>query len=589
MGIGNISNGEAAASVRSKLNQAINGIDNVSSRRAFLASGTAAALAAALGLSVPIIESAFAVTLTGETVIPDNTELQHMQFNGSGTLKLGSNVTLYQCEFDGPIVKVAHDADDTNIVLCHFKNGSYISGLSGSNRGPYKLNVSLCTTENSPLLYATTMNKSVVSACTVNAATYNFAVSFFGSNNEITSVTVNGGLTGICLLPTRSVNKRQAAFNNVISHCEVNDVDEEGISLDCRGDSASNGLSVASAVIATATSDKITFDETFPAYDQLFQYVVWQDGPRKGQMHQITYAGSAGTGPYTLEGYTAEDGDVGSLITVQLGASGNTVQHCKVKDSGLAGIKVWGGFLNTTVFNNEVEGCDIECDSLSGITSTIRLAYQTPHYLTLRDNKAKRGDIYVRRTDYGAETAIQPVGVQVTGNKPAAGHVVDVDWADNPEVSANDHLVIASPIRAAKPGGGKLVLPLVTLTNGVAHTIHTLTLPAKFAASAVVNVTLGLAQCAATKRTDIIAYRSNESTSKFSVNVAGGTLVKDIEAPGNRDISALDVTASLNTSTTFDDTATLDIILTATLTGGLVSGSTTATAFVEIDYQQFTY
>jgi hypothetical protein len=205
-------------------------------------------------------------------------------------------------------------------------------------------------------------------------------------------------------------------------------VSEEGISFDCRGSSNDDGLAVASTTIATATGDDVTFSDTFPdAFQQLNQYVVFQTGPRKGEYYEIVFSGASGLGPYQLRNYVADPDDVGQTVTVQLGAFGDIIENNKVEDTGRTGILVYGSFIGAIVQNNETLNCVIAAQTLSGITSNINTSFQPCHYTKLLNNVARGEDIKISKLEYSGSTAIEPVGVELHGNRVNQENVISIE------------------------------------------------------------------------------------------------------------------------------------------------------------------
>ena len=547
------------------------------------------ALQAAVDSGAKTIKSLWPITLSSQVTIPSGVTLSHIAFNGTQDVRIQTGCVVRHCTFDGLRLRVNYDTDRFVVEDCTFKNGSFINCASGFKRGPSNGYIARNKAELASLVFGTTLDHSVIIHNEADATGRNFCISLFGSQNVIKHNKIHGSITGIIVIPLRTTNPTQSAFGNLIEHNKVWDISEECISLDCRGNSPTDGLSIASATIATADYEKVSFDIAFPAYFLLEQYVVFQEGPKKGQYFKITYSKADGLGPHTLENYSAEPGDVGCIVTLQLGAAHNTIQHNEVIDGIRAGIKIWGSFLHTTIHNNVARRCNIEIDSLSSIISDYNRAWHSPHHIVVTENRTIDGDIFIRSTNYGAFDSFPPVGCIFRDNKPDDGNELDIEIAELPQVSGNTQLNLRTQAFEPSPTGGRYITPLLTLTNNVATEVVTIPLPTKFTCSVAVRVTLGLPQVVALQTVDVIAYRSNETTSRFDTLVTAAPLQSSAYQAHVRNVTGITVTAALNTTTTYNDTATLTLSVAAALTGSVVDSATVCSAHVDVVYDVVEY
>lgn len=536
-----------------------------------------------------VIKSLWPITVSNQVTIPAGVTLSHIYFNGTQDVRIQTGCVVSHCSFDGLRLRVNYDTDRFVVEDCEFLNGSFINCSSGFKRGPSNGYIARNKAELASLVFGTTLNHSVIIHNEADATGRNFCISFFGSNNVVKHNKIHGSITGIIVIPLRTSNPTQSAFGNLIEHNKVWDISEECISLDCRGNSPTDGLSIASATIATADYEKVSFDIAFPAYFLLEQYVVFQEGPKKGQYFKITYSKADGLGPHTLENYSAEPGDVGCIVTLQLGAANNTIQHNEVIDGIRAGIKIWGSFLHTTIHNNVAKRCNIEIDSLSSIISDYNRAWHSPHHIVVTENRTIDGDIFIRSTNYGQYQSFPPVGCIFRDNKPDDGNELDIEIAELPQISGNTNLNLRTQAFEPTPSGGKFITPTMTLTNNVASHVATINLPAKFTSSVSARVTIGLPQVVGLRQFDVIAFRSNETTSLYGSQVSSQPLQSMASQSHVRDVDSIDITATLNTTTDFDDTATLDIDVSASLSGLVIDASTTFSAQVDLEYSVVEY
>lgn len=369
---------------------------------------------------VPVIGGSF--TTTAQRTLPNNVEIHHatITISSGNNLVHSTGVKFYHCSFIGPgVVAASYATDNAEYLLCSFSNGAYINCSSGFNRGPQRLKVSGCVTTASPLIFGTTLNYSEITSNTVDATGRSFGISFAGRGNLVSNNTSANGVTGINVIPNRSTNQQQNLSDNRIINNYVHDTSEEGISLDCRGDSTTSGLAVASTTISSVGTDTVSFSDTFTANQNNQQFVVFQTGNRKAQYFRIKYSGSGGTGPYQLDGYTSDPSDVGQTVTVQLGAFNNEISGNRVENTGTAGILVYGSFIGSKLFNNDTFNSNIGVRSLCGIASTVSLSQQPAHYTHLSGNRVRNGTITVSALEYSGQTQIEPIGVDVEPNNRA--------------------------------------------------------------------------------------------------------------------------------------------------------------------------
>lgn len=531
-------------------------------------------------LDKPLIGSQ--VTIESSATI-ESCEVQYIDIVLNANLTHGSNTTFYQVLFSGGgTVNATYDTDKADYILCKFEGGSYINCVAGFNRGPKNITVSLCETNESSLIYGTTLNNSNIKNNIVNATGRSFGISIAGEGNRIAGNESYGGVTGIILIPNRASNKRQSLSYNVIDNNYVHDVDEEGISLDCKGNFEFDGLAVGSTTIATATGDTVTFSDSFPAYEQLNQFVVFQTGSKKGEYYEIIYSGSGGTGGYQLDGYSSDPDDVGETVTVQCGSIGNIISNNTVKDSGREGILVYGSWINTIVENNNTYNCALSAVSLSGIVGEVNTSYQPCHGTTFLNNNVKNEDINVSYIEYNGTTVIKPVSIFLDANKVDSNHNIIIETADVIKERDNNNLICLLNSKRESNGETTLTLPNLEFTSAVPLLIETVSLPSNFAITSNVKVSVGIIQGVGMVESTIVAYRSNETTSYYGSEVNNGDIVKLVNDDENRDIDSISITSTLTSTSTINDSATLDIYATVTTSGLL---TTTIKGKAEVSYR----
>jgi hypothetical protein len=159
-----------------------------------------------------------------------------------------------------------------------------------------------------------------------------------------------------------------------------------------------------------------------------------------------------------------------------------------------------------------------------------------------------------------------------------------VEVGEDIKESNNNNLVCSIDSIESSNGEYEIVIPgEITFDTGVAKLVKSISLPKNFAISADVQVTVGLAQCAGEIESKVVAYRSNETTSLYGSTDVDGTLVKAQANSGNRNIDSIAVSSVVNSTATFNDTATLEIYVTVTLTGAL--SPSTCDGRVKIKYR----
>lgn len=541
-----------------------------------------------------IIGTGNAINITSSTTI-EPCEIQNVDFNISSGFALngGTDCVFYDCSFSGGgRLQLSYDVDFATIILCKFFDGSYISCVSGFNRGPQNITVTLCETDESPLIYGTTLNNSKIVNNKVNATGIGFSISYAGENNIIKDNEVWGGLTGIIGIPNRSTNQRQNLSNNVVSDNHVHDILEEGISFDCRGNSNTDGLAVASTTIDTASGDDVTFADVFPtAYQQLNQYIVFQTGNRKGEYYKIVYTGDSGLGPYQLENYTSDSDDIGQTVTVQIGGFGNIIENNFVEDTGRAGVLIYGSFVGSVVRDNRtkntgtegVGGGGVACRSLSGITSTINNSYQPCHHTSFYNNYSEDDDISSGFIEYNGTTLIEPVGLIFDNNRVSQNKGVILEVGENIKERNSNNLQSDLTSIISNNGITEVHIPLMTLTSGVASDVYDIELPSNFASHVETDVLIGLPKCTGSANCISVGMRSNETTSVYGATDNLGALLKNINEPANRDIDSITISSQIISTATIGDTATMRISVNVVLSGAL--SPTEADASIVVKYR----
>jgi len=519
------------------------------------------------------------VVVTSEITIPANTVLDGVKLQGS-TVRVDSSVVIQNSEINGTIVRLNFDCNDAEIHHNTFTNGAYITALSGSNSGPDNIKIHHNKSILSPLFYGVYINNSHIYENEITGDGASFCISFSGNDNQIYNNIVNGGVTGIICVPLRTSNQKATLNRNKIYNNNVKNTSEEGISIDIRGNSSTDGLMQGGSTIASSSGATITLNNTFST-TVLEKFVVFQNGYRAGESYQIT-AGS-GAGPLTLAGFTANNTkDTGLIISIQLGAFDNEIYENTVENCTLAGVKVWGGFLDTVVRNNTAIDCDIEIDGLTDITSTVALCYSIPHGAKIYDNKTRGGNINLTATQFGVSAILDSVNCEFKDNE-AIGGTCSVASTKTPLVSNNKNLTIAIPHYKSLKPSEIVVYPATVVTHNIDTNIYTIQLPTRFGLHQKIKASIAGPQFTGSREFTVSAYRSNETVSKFGSLVTSETLVKLATTPANRDVSDIQCTVDLVTTTTINDTATLLIKIKPILSGSIITGASTCALKVTVE------
>lgn len=525
-----------------------------------------------LSANYKTMTSEIAVNVTSQTEILSNIELHNIDFTGTSIVRHTINTVFYNCSFSGGVRgRPKYDSENSSYLLCEFSANSYIDCESGFNRGPRFLSVSLCKTDLSPLIFGTTLNDSSITLNQIDATGRGFAISYAGSGNKITQNDVKGGTTGIIGIPVRSANQRQSISGNIVAFNTVYDQTEESISLDCRGNSNTDGLILTEAQVSAQTSNSISIDVTLPAFTGINQYVIFHTGPKAGQFFKIVFRGSDGIGAYQLDNYIGTSGDVGQTITIGLGSFNNSIFNNTVRNAGITGIMVYGAFVGTSIDFNKVYDCPITVESLAGITSEYRASRQPTHFTTITRNEVQGDVINIKSLAFGGATIINPVGIVAKDNPSDVVNTLSCVMQD----TSGNKSYTGTNISVTKDTNEIVVkIPKMLMVNSVVTDIYEFSLPANFSVVVDVDAQIQLPQCVGSRKAAVLGYRSNETISLYGSSVFHDSLNTLEAQPVSRNVDSMELTSEIISSATINDTAKLKIKFAAAISGSSVTEST---------------
>ena len=249
---------------------------------------------------------------------------------------------------------------------------------------------------------------------TVMPTTYGFYING-GSNNKITNNTILGAFVAIILMPTRSAYSGPMC-GNIIEGNLVDFPMEEGISIDCRGNSSTDGAqylttTVTNTVIGGSPSTINIADPIAAAYDVDGMVVTFLSGKLTGKSYSIIYTGGSLTSLQLGDDFSGAssygtDVSIGDVITIEMDIRRNKILNNTIKNSGTACISIWGSGSDTIIHGNVTtttnkteapSGAGKEGIAIAGlgnadapVHSTILSANSAaiiPHNITVSDNQ----------------------------------------------------------------------------------------------------------------------------------------------------------------------------------------------------------
>jgi len=182
------------------------------------------------------------------------------------------------------------------------------------------------------------------------------------------------GITGICILSQMADNtpEENSVVNNIVSNNIVQNVSEEGISLDCCGNSVAQRSQHPDKPLVhfclKQTSSKITVDEYngnwkksgWPAEWADDYYLVVLTGSEKGNYAKISDSGggaslSRGWIEFDAECPWIDNLSTNDMLLVTTGFFRNTIANNQIFNTGRTGITLHGACWNNIICDNLVE------------------------------------------------------------------------------------------------------------------------------------------------------------------------------------------------------------------------------------------
>jgi hypothetical protein len=395
-----------------------------------------------LGSNVTINKKSFKIngnnsvlTGVGAVIVNAASEIKSMHFkqNAGTQLSIMHHVSDYQ--------------NNDNLIIC---GNTFESGGNSTNIGlsinsynfefPFTTGMVISQNKFTGLPGAGIWSSGIQNSIISNNTFYsnkNYNIQIYSSiKNIISGNAINGGLAGITLLGTNQFFS-QGNISNMITENTINNVREEGISLDCM---VNGGLTTAGSRYFTEVKSvavnlpvKQTTINISGTYDASWKYVYVLSGTGRGKLYFVLPGSSpAGWVLYGIHTKLAP----GDKVVAVIANAGNVIANNTVTRAGLAvpqptqyppppgyvtstgnpinaaGILLFGNVFGNEVYGNTLVDCGIGLWGMSGVaTATQQFAPAAKN--KVHNNNIAGGELLA----YGYGWSGADVGLATYGNE----------------------------------------------------------------------------------------------------------------------------------------------------------------------------
>jgi hypothetical protein len=382
---------------------------------------------------------------------------------------LSSNVIVDSVILTGINLRTAQTGTISNLTITNniFSGfGGFYSYPQAQATGLYianNTNVSPVTGVGAPFLQFDSLFNSVVTgnvSTKISGTSEGYAICLAaGNNNVISNNTVTGGLAGIIILNSRTsyysaVGTMPTVTNNLFIGNNVTNAAEEGLSIDTRGNSATEGQAFYQTTVSSTTTTILTIASALPgAQSPVGLIVIFNSGALAGKSYTVTAVNGGRTQLTLGNGYAGGCAASDSAV-LAVDIRGNKIINNTVTNSGTDNIVIYGAMLNTLVEGNTTRGDTVNLTAIAtqpsdctgtGITVTgvntalaeSGSAALIPHNVTVANN-FHIGGLAIKAVQYLYSVSSAPsYGLKVVNNSTGAG-IVRLDKCNNYTFKGND-------------------------------------------------------------------------------------------------------------------------------------------------------